>query len=66
MRVVPESIVGGGLGVVRTLLMTAGAVSPALVGYLSETAGFGPAFWLLAVAMGGAAGLTLVLWVLER
>lgn len=66
MQVLPESVAGGSLGVVRTLLMTAGAVSPALVGYLSETAGFGPAFWLLAVAMGGAAGLTLVLWMLER
>jgi len=66
MAVVPESVAGGGLGVVRTLLMTAGAASPALVGYLSETAGFGPAFVMLAVAMAGAAVLTLVLWTLER
>ncbi|MEF8852638.1 MAG: MFS transporter [Haloarculaceae archaeon] len=65
MAVLPDSVAGGGLGVVRTLLMTAGAVSPALVGYLSETAGFAPAFWLLAVAMGAAAALTLVLWVME-
>jgi len=66
MAVVPESVAGGGLGVVRTLLMTAGAASPALVGYLSETAGFGPAFVMLAVAMAGAAVLTLVLWTLDR
>jgi sugar phosphate permease len=66
MAVVPESVAGGGLGVVRTLLMTAGAASPALVGYLSETAGFGPAFVMLAVAMGGGAALTVVLWVLDR
>jgi len=66
MTVVPESVAGGGLGVVRTLLMTAGAASPAIVGYLSETAGFGPAFAMLAVAMGGAAALTVVLWALDR
>jgi sugar phosphate permease len=66
MAVVPGSVAGGGLGVVRTLLMTAGAASPALVGYLSETAGFGPAFVMLAVAMGGGAALTVVLWVLDR
>jgi MFS family permease len=66
MAVVPESVAGGGLGVVRTLLMTAGAASPAIVGYLSETAGFGPAFVMLAVAMAGAAVLTLVLWTLDR
>jgi sugar phosphate permease len=66
MSVVPESVAGGGLGVVRTLLMTAGAASPAIVGYLSETAGFGPAFVMLAVAMAGAAVLTLVLWALDR
>jgi MFS family permease len=65
MAVVPESVASGGLGVVRTLLMTAGAVSPALVGYLSETAGFAAAFWLLTVAMGSAAVLTVALWVLE-
>ena len=66
MAVVPESVAGGGLGVVRTLLMTAGAASPATVGYLSETAGFGPAFVMLAVAMAGAAVLTLLLWTLDR
>mgnify|MGYP000229967368 CR=1 FL=1 len=65
MAVVPESVAGGGLGVVRTLLMTAGAASPAIVGYLSETAGFGPAFVMLAVAMGGAAVLTVGLLVVE-
>lgn len=47
----PDSIAGGSLGVVRTLLMAAGAVSPVTVGYLSETVGFRPAFWLLAVAV---------------
>lgn len=60
----PDSIAGGSLGVVRTLLMAAGAVAPVTVGYLSETVGFRPAFWLLAgsvaVATAIAAGLLAV------
>ncbi|WP_436911463.1 MFS transporter [Halosimplex marinum] len=63
MAVTPESVAGGSLGVVRTLLMVAGAASPAVVGYLSETAGFTPAFQLLAAALVAATALTLVLWV---
>jgi MFS family permease len=66
MSVVPESVAGGTLGVVRTLLMAAGAVSPAIVGYLSETAGFGPAFQLLAGALVAATALTLVLWAIDE
>ncbi|WP_436929274.1 MFS transporter [Halosimplex halobium] len=62
MTVTPESVAGGSLGVVRTLLMVAGAASPAVVGYLSETAGFTPAFQLLAAALVAATALTLVLW----
>ncbi|WP_123538039.1 MFS transporter [Halosimplex salinum] len=66
MAVVPESVAGGSLGVVRTLLMGAGAVAPAIVGYLSETAGFGAAFRLLAAALVAATLLTLVLWAFDR
>ncbi|WP_135366226.1 MFS transporter [Halosimplex halophilum] len=66
MEVTPESVAGGSLGVVRTLLMVAGAASPAVVGYLSETAGFTPAFQLLAAALVAATALTLVLWVTDR
>ncbi len=49
--VVPDGVAGGGLGVVRTLLMGAGAVAPAVVGVTSERYGFGVAFGLLAVSM---------------
>jgi len=49
--VVPDSVAGGGLGVVRTLLMGAGAVAPAVVGVASERYGFGVAFGFLAVPM---------------
>jgi len=66
MDVAPESVAGGSLGVVRTLLMAAGAASPAVVGYLSETAGFGVAFRLLAAALFAATALTLVLWATDR
>ncbi|MFC7214323.1 MFS transporter [Saliphagus sp. GCM10025334] len=57
VQTIPDSIAGGSLGVVRTLLMGAGAIAPAVVGILSETAGFRPAFWLLA---GTVAVATLV------
>ena len=65
MSVVPTSIAGGGLGIVRTLLMGAGAISPAIVGVLSETVGFRPAFSLLAASVAGATALASVLLVLD-
>ena len=65
MSVIPASVAGGSLGAVRTLLMIAGAASPALVGFLSETAGFQPAFWFLTAVLIVATGLSVVLWVFE-
>lgn len=62
MRVLPAELAGGGLGVVRTGLMGAGAVAPAIVGVISDGPGFRPAFGLLALAMGIAAGIAVVLW----
>jgi MFS family permease len=66
MSVVPVSIAGGSLGAVRTLLMGAGAISPAVVGILSETVGFQPAFWLLVASVVGATACAIVLWIAER
>lgn len=66
IAVTPESVTGGSVGAVRTLLMLAGALAPALVGVLSETAGFRPAFWLLAAALAGATALTAGLWLVSR
>ncbi|MFC4988678.1 MFS transporter [Saliphagus infecundisoli] len=57
----PDSIAGGSLGVVRTLLMAAGAISPVTVGYLSETVGFRPAFWLLAGSVAVATAICAAL-----
>ncbi|MFB6074805.1 MAG: MFS transporter [Haloarculaceae archaeon] len=66
MAVLPESVAGGGLGAVRTLLMGAGALAPAVVGVLSETAGFRPAFLLLAGTLAGATLVAGALLVVER
>ncbi|WP_049923341.1 MFS transporter [Halopiger djelfimassiliensis] len=65
MAAIPDDLAGGGLGVVRTLLMAAGAVAPAVVGALSETVGFRPAFWLLTASVVAATVLAVVLWLFE-
>ncbi|NUC72290.1 MFS transporter [Haloterrigena sp. SYSU A558-1] len=65
MSAIPDDVAGGGLGVVRTLLMAAGAIAPAIVGTLSEVAGFRPAFGLLAASVAAATALGAVLWLLE-
>jgi MFS family permease len=64
--VIPDVVTGGGLGVVRTLMMVAGAVGPAAVGYLSEVGSFRMAFESLVAALVVALALTLLLWVLDR
>jgi len=65
MDVIPTSVAGGSLGAVRTLLMIAGALSPAVVGFLSETAGLRPAFWGLTFVLTLATVLTVVLWFFD-
>jgi MFS family permease len=47
----PEDVAGGGLGLVRTLLMGVGAVAPAVVGFVADTLGFRAGFGLLAASM---------------
>jgi MFS family permease len=51
----PEDVAGGGLGLVRTLLMGVGAVAPAVVGVVADTLSFRAGFALLAASMGLAA-----------
>lgn len=65
MTAVPDTIAGGSLGVVRTLSMGAGAVSPVVVGYLSETVGFRTTFWLLTGPIAGATVLCAYLLATE-
>ncbi|GGL35495.1 hypothetical protein GCM10009037_18940 [Halarchaeum grantii] len=61
MALLPAERSGGGLGVVRTVLMGAGALAPATVGVLSTYADFTVAFGALCVALVGAAGGAAVL-----
>jgi len=65
VTVLPESIAKGSLGVVRTLLVAAGAVGPAAVGYLSDVRGFRMAFGVLAVILCIATVITVILWVVD-
>ncbi|QUO47507.1 MULTISPECIES: MFS transporter [Halorubrum] len=65
MELLPERLAGGGLGVVRTLLMGAGALAPSAVGIVADAVGFRPAFALLAGSMGLAAAVAAGLWVTE-
>lgn len=53
----PESGGGGAFGVIRTALIGAGAIAPAITGYLTDALGYRPAFVVLAGAMGLAAVL---------
>ncbi|PSQ04476.1 MFS transporter [Halobacteriales archaeon QS_6_71_20] len=62
---IPDDAAGGGLGVVRTLLMGAGALAPAVVGRVADATGFGAAFGLLAGAMVAAVALTGVVALVE-
>ena len=61
MEVIPESVGGGTLGGVRTLMTGIGALSPATIGVLSDAVGFRPAFGLVGgtVALAGLVTLSL-------
>ena len=62
VETLPDHIAGGGLGVVRTLLMGAGAFAPAVVGAIADRAGFRPAFAALAGSLALAALVAAGLW----
>lgn len=53
MDVIPDNIGGGTLGVVRTGMTTIGALAPAIIGLLSDTAGFETAFAVIGAAAAG-------------
>jgi len=65
MELVPSTVAGGSLGLVRTMLMIANASAPALVGYLSESMGFTATFELLAGILVLGATLMVVLWMID-
>ena len=57
MSLLPDDAAGGGLGVVRTVLMTAGAIAPGVTGFLIDTRGYDAAF----AALGGSLVVALAL-----
>ena len=63
VAIIPESIVGGTLGGVRTVHMAAGAIAPAVVGVIADLVGFRAAFGTLAGSVGLSAACTVALFV---
>ena len=61
----PDSLAGGGLGAVRTALMGAGAVAPAIVGVIADAVGFQVAFSVLLGSLAVAAVLAVGLLLTE-
>ena len=55
MDLIPDSIGGGTLGIVRTFMTAIGGAAPAVIGLLSDLFGFGVAFGVIAgaLAVGG-------------
>jgi MFS family permease len=62
----PASLAGGGLGVVRTGLMGAGAIAPGIVGVLATATGFQVAFGVLLAVLSVALTVVLSLWLTGR
>jgi len=61
MESLPDDISAGSLGIVRTLLMGSGAISPGIIGTLSELISFRFSFWLLTISIGIATLFSLFL-----
>jgi len=61
MKTLPDRVSAGGFGIVRTLLMGAGAISPGIVGTVSDIATFRIAFWMLASSVSLSTILSLYL-----
>ena len=61
MEFLPDNISAGSLGIVRTLLMGSGAISPGIIGTLSELVSFRFSFWLLTISIGIATLFSLLL-----
>jgi MFS family permease len=57
----PDTIRGGALGVIRTALIGAGAAAPVIVGYLTDAFGYYEAFVVIAATMAIASGLVVAL-----
>lgn len=61
MDLIPDSIRGGTLGIVRTVMTAVGGLGPATVGYVSDVAGYIYAFSLLSILLGVAVLFIVIL-----
>lgn len=50
-RIIPDDAIGGGIGLIRSVLMGAAAIAPLTVGFLADATGFRPAFGVLAASL---------------
>ena len=66
VEILPDRIVSGGFGIVRTILMVAGAISPPIVGYIADLSNFRVAFGFLSISMLSGAALCSGLLALEQ
>lgn len=65
-ELVPPEALGGGIGLVRSVLMGAAAFAPAMVGYVADAASFRWAFGLLCLSLTGSLFATVGLLVTAR
>lgn len=66
MKTLPDQLSAGGFGIVRTLLMLAGAISPGIVGTLSDVSTFRTAFWVLTSSVLLSTVLSLYLLYISK
>lgn len=65
VSILPDSITGGTLGVIRTLLMGSAAISPAVIGFLGDEVGFYLAFTVIAAVAVSATVLAVALHLFD-
>jgi MFS family permease len=65
MKMIPDTVSGGTLGLARTLMTSVGAVAPLSIGLLSDRYGYQSAFWTVTGAILAAFCLLLFVTLLD-
>ncbi|MFC7157773.1 MFS transporter [Halomarina halobia] len=65
-HIIPDAIVGGSLGIVRTIMTGMGSTGPVVVGYLSDAFGFVTALTVLTGLLGACLLMLLSLKLLQQ
>lgn len=65
-EIIPEQAMGGGIGLIRSLLMGAAAVAPATIGLVADATGFRSAFGVLTASLALSAVALVFLVVISR